>query len=187
MRRIIVCLAALVMMVPAAERGMRAQQAGRGAAAPAGQGAPAARGPATPPTPVFTLADHFLQWRLLPSEKAYEAIDGNHLLQYVNDLAGISRKYRDAGHPQFWGRIIGSSADQDDAQWLMNKMTQIGLTDVHMDPIELAPQWFPQSWDLTATAAGRALRLETAQPAYTTPGTSNAGLDLEVVVRRPRQ
>ena len=181
MRRIVVCLAALVMVGTLTARGMRAQQGGRGAAPPAGAAAPAARGPASPPTPVFTLANHFLQWRLLPGEKAYEAIDGNHLLQYVSDLAAISRKYRDAGHPQFWGRIIGSSADQDDAQWLMSRMTQIGLTDIRMDPIDLAPQWFPQSWDLTATAAGKSLRLETAQPAYTTPGTSDAGLDLEVV------
>src|SRR4051794_17073321 len=165
MRRIVVCLTALVMVGTLAARGMRAQQGGRGAAPAAGAAAPAARGPAAPPTPVFTLADHFLQWRLLPGEKAYEAIDGSHLLQYVNDLAAISRKYRDAGHPQFWGRIIGSSADQDDAQWLMSRMTQIGLTDIHMDPIDLAPQWFPQSWDLTATAAGTSLRLETAQPA----------------------
>jgi hypothetical protein len=130
---------------------------------------------------VFTLGDHFLQWRLLPAEKAYEAIDGKHLLQYVNDLAAVSRRYRDAGHPQFWGRVIGTSADQDDAQWLMTRMTEIGLTDVHMEPIDLAPQWFPQSWDLTATGSGKTLKLETAQPAYTSPGTPDAGVDLEVV------
>jgi hypothetical protein len=180
MRRTIVGLAALAVVLVAVE-GLRAQQAGRGAAPPAAQTPPAARGPAPPPTPVFTLADHFLQWRLLPSEKAYEAIDGNHLLQHVSDLAAVSRRYRDAGHPQFWGRIIGSTADQENAQWLMTKMTQIGLTDVHMEPLDLAPQWFPQSWDLTATGAGRTLKLATAQPAYTTPGTSDAGLDLEVV------
>src|SRR5690242_18477885 len=71
-----------------------------------GQTAPAVRGRGAPPTPVFTLEDNFLQWRLLPGEKAYEAIDGSHLLQYVRDLGAISRRYRDNGHPQFWGRII---------------------------------------------------------------------------------
>jgi len=146
-----------------------------------GQTPTAGRGRGAPPTPVFTLEDNFLQWRLLPGEKAYEAIDGGHLLQYVRDLGAISRRYRDSGHPQFWGRIIGSSADQETAEWLMGRMNAIGLSDVHMDPIDLAPQWFPQSWSVTAASGDKTLRLDTAQPAYTTPGTPDAGLDLEVV------
>lgn len=179
MRRAITVLSALAALTatigPVGPARARAQSAS-GQAAP-----PPARGRGAPPTPVFPLADNFLTWRLLPEEKAYAAIDGVHLLQYVSDLSAISRRYRDAGHPQFWGRIIGSEADRDSAQWLMAKMNAIGLTDVHEDPIDLAPQWFPQSWELTATGGGKTLRLETAQPAYTTPGTSDAGVDLEVV------
>src|SRR5476649_326362 len=139
------------------------------------------RGRGAPPAPVFKLEDDFLSWRLLPDEKVYESIGGRHLWQYVSDLAAISRRYRDAGHPQFWGRIIGTSADEETARWLMAKLTEVGLSDVHMDPIDLAPQWFPQTWELTATSGARTLRLETAQPAYTTPGTTGAGVDLEVV------
>ena len=184
MRRTIWLLAALTVSTAAIGPIGLAQTP---APAAAGQTAPAGRGRGTAPTPVFALDDNFLKWRLLPDEKAYEAVDGKHLWQYVSDLAAVSRRYRDAGHPQFWGRVIGSTADQESAQWLMAKMTQIGLTDVHMDPIDLAPQWFPQSWELTAlgalgtTSGGKSLRLETAQPAYTTPGTSDAGVDLEVV------
>jgi hypothetical protein len=65
----------------------------------------------------------------------------------------------------------------------MAKMTALGLSDVHEDPIDLgaAPQWFPQSWDLTATSGDKTLKLTTAQPSYTSPGTTGAGLDLEVV------
>jgi len=144
------------------------------------------RGRGAPPAPVFKLEDHFLSWRLLPDEKVYESIDGRHLWQYVSDLAAISRRYRDAGHPQFWGRIIGTSADEETARWLMAKLTEVGLSDVHMDPIDLAPQWFPQTWELTATSGARTLRLETAQPAYTTPGTTGAGVD-RGRLRRSRQ
>src|SRR4051794_2387100 len=143
--------------------------------------APPPRPPAGPPEAVFKLEDHFLQWRLLPSERAYEAIDGKRLKEYVQTYTAISRRYRDSGHPQFWGRIIGSSADQENAQWLLGKFTQIGLTEVHEEMIDLAPQWFPQSWELTATSAGKSLTLTTAQPSYTSPGTTGAGLDLEVV------
>ena len=41
--------------------------------------------------------------------QAYGAIDGRHLHGLVVDQAGISRRYRDQGHPQYWGRIIGTS------------------------------------------------------------------------------
>src|SRR5712675_21907 len=127
MRKISITLAVLAMLAVAAgrigrarasaastEQAATATQAGQLArasaasarqaatATQAGQPAPAAaRGRANPPTPVFPLADNFLQWRLLPNEQAYAAIDGAHLLQYVNDLAAVSRRYRDAGHPQF--------------------------------------------------------------------------------------
>jgi hypothetical protein len=114
MRKISIALAVLAMLAVAAGRIGRAQAQVRGAGAPAGQAAPAARGRGTPPTAVFSLEDNFLKWRLLPGEQAYEAVDGKHLLQYVNDLAAVSRHYRDAGHPQFWGRIIGSSADREE-------------------------------------------------------------------------
>jgi hypothetical protein len=179
-------LAALAILASVVGRIGHAQAPAQGPGAPAASGppaqaVPAGRGRGAPPVPVFSLEDHFLQWRLLPNEKAYEAIDGKRLLQYVRDLSAVSRHYRDSGHPQFWGRIIGTSADQESAQWLMSKMTQIGLTDVHMDPIDLAPQWFPQSWALTATSGDKTLRLETAQPSYTSPGTTGPGLDLEVV------
>jgi hypothetical protein len=184
-RKIIVGLALLAIVAITLEHGAHAQgRQGRGSApAPAGQAAPppAARGRGTPPQPVFTLEDHFLDWRLTPGEKAYESVDGKRMLGYVNDLAAISRRYRDNGHPQFWGRIIGSAADHENAEWLMNKFRQIGLADVHEEPIDLAPQWFPQSWELTAASGAKSLALTSAQPAYTTPGTTGAGLDLEVV------
>jgi hypothetical protein len=187
MRRALVGLALLAIVAIASGHIGFAQAQGRGgrgatpaagtqAAAPAA--APAGRGA---PQPVFKLEDHFLQWRLLPSEKQYESIDGMKMLGYVKDLAAVSRRYRDAGHPQFWGRIIGSSADADDAQWLMAKFTALGLQDVHEEAIDLTPQWFPQSWDLTATSGDKTLKLTTAQPSYTSPGTTGTGLDLELV------
>lgn len=190
MRRISLGLAGLGIIAVIGGVVLAAQQApaqgrGAGAAAPGGQAAPApapaARGRGTPLQPVFKLEDNFLDWRLLPEEKAYAAVDGKRMLQYVHDLAGFSRKYRDSGHPQFWGRIIGTSADHENAQWVMARFKQIGLTDVHEDAIDLAPQWFPQSWEVAATGGGKSLTLKTAQPSYTSPGTTGAGLDLEVV------
>jgi hypothetical protein len=116
-----------------------------------------------------------------PSEQAYAAIDGKHLKQYVEDLTAISRRYRDHGHPQWWGRITGTEADAENAQWLLQEFRNIGLSDVHLQSMDLPPQWMPQSWSVTASASGKTVELGTAQPASTTPGTPAIGLDLEAV------
>jgi hypothetical protein len=132
------------------------------------------RGPA-----IYKLEDALLEWPLPASDRAYGAIDGKHLHEYVEDLAAISRRYRDSGHPQFWGRIIGTSADAETAKWMVDKFNQIGLSDVHIQPFDLPPQWMPQSWDVTATGSDQTLHLESAQPAYQTHDTPAVGLDLE--------
>ena len=110
----------------------------------------------------------------------YGAIDGDHLTLYVEELTAIARRYRDAGH-QFWGRIIGTEADAENAAWMADKLRAAGVPEVRTQPLALEPQWMPRSWSLTAAAGARAMALETAQPAYATPGTPAGGLDLEVV------
>lgn len=134
-----------------------------------------------PAAALSTLDEALLQWPLAASEKAYGAIDGHRLHQYVKDQTAISRRYRDAGHPQFWGRIIGSSADEESRNWLLQKFTQIGLSDVHVQSFDMAPQWMPQSWDVSASAGGKTIHLTAAQPAYGTTGTTGNGLDLDAV------
>lgn len=125
--------------------------------------------------------DSYLSWRLPPSEQAYAAIDGRHLKQYVEELTAISRRYRDNGHPQFWGRITGTEADAENARWLAEKFRKIGLADVREQSHDLPPQWMPASWSVVASAGEKQLTLETAQPTSTAPGTPPGGLDLEAV------
>lgn len=120
-------------------------------------------------------------WRLAASEQAYAAIDGAKLKGYVEELTAMSRRYRDNGHPQFWGRIIGTSADAENAQWMLAKFRQVGLTGVHEQVFDLPPQWMPDSWSVTATSAGKTLSLDTAQPTYQAVATPPGGLDLEAV------
>jgi Peptidase family M28 len=134
-----------------------------------------------PAAPLYKLDDAFLEWPLASPDKAYSAIDGHRIHTYVEDLTAISRKYRDNGHPQFWGRIIGTQADTDTRDWLVEKFTKLGLSDVHIQPFDLPPQWMPQSWEIVASGSGKTLHLDTAQPAYQTKGTSGDGLDLEAV------
>ena len=123
----------------------------------------------------------FLRWPLPPGAERYGDIDGRRLLEYVVEQVEISRRYRDQGHPKFWGRIIGSSADDESAEWLVDRFEAIGLSDVRVQPFALQPQWRPQSWQVTVVAGDTTLPLDSAQPVYRATGTPPEGLDLEAV------
>ena len=120
-------------------------------------------------------------WRLAPSEQMYASIDGGHLKKYVEELTAMSRRYRDNGHPQFWGRIIGTDADSENARWLMDRLKAIGLSDVREQEFDLPPQWMPRSWSVAVTASGKTVMVDTAQPTYQVVSTPPAGLDVEAV------
>jgi len=109
------------------------------------------------------------------------AIDGARLKRYVEDLAAMSRRYRDRGHPQFWGRIIGTEADAENARWLADTLTAIGLSDVHEQPFDLPPQWMPRSWSVSVSGNGATRALVSAQPTYRSEVTPPNGLDLDAV------
>ena len=79
----------------------------------------------------------YLHWALPAEDQKYGSIDGHHIWQYVKEQSAIAEKYRDDGHPQFWGRIVGTSGDVEDIQWLQDKYRQAGLTDVHAQPVRL--------------------------------------------------
>jgi len=132
-----------------------------------------------PTTP--SRADALLEWPLPPGEQAYARIDGKHLHQYVEEQAAISRRYRDQGHPKFWGRIIGSSADAENAAWLEKKFKSFGMTDARIQPLDLSPQWFPQQWEVSVTAGGKTIVLESAQPDYRAAALSPGGIDVDAV------
>src|SRR6185295_10534735 len=101
--------------------------------------------------PSGKLEDALLEWPLPPGEQAYRKIDGRHLHRLVEEQAAISRRYRDQGHPKFWGRIIGSSADAENAAWLADRFRSIGMSDVRIQPLDLSPQWFPERWGLRSS------------------------------------
>ena len=127
------------------------------------------------------LDDALLHWPLPAGEERYGAIDGKHLHGYVVEQAAISRRYRDQGHPKFWGRIIGTSGDAESAEWLAEKFRRIGLSEVHIQPFDLVPQWMPQSWDVAISSGGKTIHLDSAQPDYASSGTPKEGLDVQAV------
>ncbi len=156
-----------------ASRSLEAQQQQDPAAPP--------RHPSPANLPQATLDDMLIAFPLPAGQEAYADIDGKRMLRDVVAQANIARKYRDQGHPKFWGRIIGTSADTEAADWLMAKFKAAGLTDVKRQPLDLVPQWFPQAWEVSLTGGGKTITLDSAQPAYGTVGTAAEGADLEAV------
>jgi hypothetical protein len=69
--------------------------------------------------------------------------------------------------------------DVEDANWLIAKFKAAGLTDVHSQPYDLVPQWFPQSWEVTVAGNGKTISLDSAQPDYGATAPSPQELDLE--------
>jgi hypothetical protein len=125
-------------------------------------------------------APDYLHWSVAKASK-YASIDGHKMWAYVDEQAKIAERYRDAGHPQFWGRISGTSADAEDAEWLQKKFNQAGLTDTRIQTVNyLGPQWEPKSWRVTATGAGKTVEIASAQPSYGSPDTGGKDLDLEI-------
>src|SRR5262245_53438397 len=84
---------------------------------------------------VFAIAPLGRLYQARAQANAYTAIDGKRLWQYVKAQTDIAERYRDQGHPQFWGRIAGTSGDVEAAQWLLKKYQQIGLTDARIQDV----------------------------------------------------
>ena len=139
------------------------------------------RPPSESPYSLEDLDDVFLQWPGTSDTNQYPSIDGRDMQLHIVEQQQISRRYRDTVNSQYWGRIIGASSDWDSATWLEEKFHDVGLSDVHVQPFDLTPQWFPQSWSVTVAAGGDEFRLATAHPFYRSEGTTSQGLDLELV------
>ena len=140
--------------------------------------APTAPNPIVGP-PLVPLEESYLRWPLPASAAAYGRIDGTHLKPYVDQLAAISRKSRDAGN-QWWGRITGTPAHAEAQQLVAAKLRSLGM-DVRLEQTALPPAWFPTSWAVSVASGEKTLALRTAHPVLRSIGTPAAGLDLEAV------
>ena len=68
----------------------------------------------TPPAfPLSKVADSLIEFPLPKGEEAYGSINGRKMHKYVEELAQISLRYRDNGHPKFWGRLIGTPSETE--------------------------------------------------------------------------
>ena len=118
--------------------------------------------------------------QLSSENQAYASIDGERMKRLVEEQAEIARRYRDAGN-QYWGRIIGTSADHETADWMMEELRRVGVENLRLDSISLPTQWLPQSWEIAVEVEGKVTELSSAWPAYGSVGTSSMGESLELI------
>lgn len=103
-----------------------------------------------------------LEWPFPPGvDKSYDSIDANKLHRYVEELAAISDRYRDAGN-QWWGRIDGMASGTESQNWVKEKFKEMGV------PTETVtipdPQDLPKSWEISVSGNGNTLKLESSDP-----------------------
>lgn len=134
----------------------------------------------SPGPPEYPLDQSFLHWPLPPGEERYGRIDGRQLKTYVDALAQMSRDYRDQGH-QYWGRIMGTSADAESARWMAERFRQIGLENVRLQPFDVPETILPKSWSALAEKDGKSYSLSSALPIGKLIETAPQGTSAEAV------
>jgi len=139
------------------------------------QGGGERSGPAQPP--LFLPDDEYLRWPLPATEQAYGGLSGRRIKGYIEDITAISRKSRDDGQ-QYWGRITGTPYDKMTTDWIAAQFRRVGLEQVRIQEFtDLPPQWFPTSWEVVASGAGKSLPLKTAFPIYHSAGIDAVELE----------
>jgi hypothetical protein len=156
---------------------------------PAAPPAPVTEGKLTDPAPTLPRGsyvppnwlsdDQFMRWSYPPGDRPYQDLDGFRIKRQIAEVTAISRKSRDDGN-QYWGRIAGTPYDKMTTDWVEAQFKRIGLEQVRQQEFVLPPQWFPTSWELSATAAGSTLSMRTAFPLFNSVATAGA-IDLEPI------
>jgi hypothetical protein len=122
----------------------------------------------------------FSRWPYPAGDTALNDIDGMRIKGHIKEITAISRKSRDDGN-QYWGRITGSPYDQMTTDWVVAQFKRIGLQTRVQEFTDLPPQWWPTSWEVGVTGAGKDVTLKTAFPLYHSAGTKGQQLDLEPI------
>ena len=117
--------------------------------------------------------DQFLKWPYPAGDAAYTDLDGFRIKSMINEITAISRKSRDDGN-QYWGRIAGTEYERMTNEWVAAQFRRAGLEQVRIQEMDMPEQWFPISWELTASGAGRTSKLGTAFPLFNSVATTGS-------------
>ncbi len=108
---------------------------------------------------------------LSAADRVYADIEARRMKGLVNEVVAISRRSRDAGD-KYWGRIAGTKYEAMTGDWVEGKFKSAGLQEIHRKEFDLAPQWFPIDWSVTAAGGGKTLAFRSLNPATGSPSIS---------------
>jgi hypothetical protein len=89
-----------------------------------------------------------LSIRLPASEDPYVGIQGDEIFSYLQEIIETTRAHRPEGE-RYWGRIAGSRSEVATAEYLAEKFSEFGLSDVHLEVVQGGKQWWPLGWQVT--------------------------------------
>ncbi len=130
-------------------------------------------------TTIFTDAQ-YPKFALRPDQQQYADIDGARMKKDIFALAAVSLKYRAEGHPQWWGRFPGTTADVEGVKYALDVFKSLGMKTESV-PFTLPEDWRPVSWDASYQSGGKTINLTTAFPVSGTKGTGPEGVTAEAI------
>jgi hypothetical protein len=86
-----------------------------------------------------------LSIRLPADEDPYAGIEGQEVIDYLQDIIDVTRATRPDGE-NYWGRIAGSRSEIATAEYMAEQFEAFGLTDVGLEKVPGGKQWWPLSW-----------------------------------------
>ncbi len=89
-----------------------------------------------------------LSLRLQDGDDPYTSVRGADVYAFVQDIVDLTRASRRPGS-QYWGRIAGSDAERQTAEYVGRKLREFGLDDVRTEAVVGGNQWWPVSWRVT--------------------------------------
>jgi hypothetical protein len=128
----------------------------------------------------YDVQKNLLDWPLAAENANYATIKAADLKRDTYTIAGFARTYRDSGHPQFWGRLIGTSGHDAMSSWLDGEFRKLGMKMLSVR-LDVVPQVFPEHWTVGVTSSKGPLALTSASPPVrSTAFPSAATHDLKV-------
>ena len=134
-----------------------------------------------PALPLSRVEDALIEFPLPKGEEAYGAIDGHKLHNMWSSWPIFPNATAMRDIPNSGAASSAPPATRETKEWLAGKFRALGLSDVRIQPLDLPPQWIPQSWDVTMTSGGKTIKLDSAQPDYYANGLPAGGVELDAV------
>ena len=105
----------------------------------------------------------FTHYAIPKGDEKYAVLSGERIKKYIWEITAISRKSRDDGN-QYWGRLTGSKYDHMTDDYVAAQLKRVGVQGVHIQQFKLPPQWWPTHWEVSVSAGGKTVKLESAWP-----------------------